>query len=129
MTRLSSLRREHDVGSAVVEFVVVIPMLMLLVLAVVQVTLALYVRTEIAAAAAEGARVAASSGGSTALGAARTRSVLDSSLASGVVESVTAREVRVSGVSTVEVEVRARLPLLGLLGPTSLVVRGHAIAE
>jgi hypothetical protein len=29
----------------------------------------------------------------------------------------------------VEVEVRARLPIVGLLGPTALVVQGHALVE
>lgn len=122
-------RLRHDGGSAVVEFVVVLPMLVLLLLAVVQVTLALYVRSTITSAAAEGARVAAVSGGSGDLGVRRTRAALASSLADGVIEDVTVRDVRIAGLATVEVEVRARLPLVGLLGPSALVVRGHAVAE
>jgi Flp pilus assembly protein TadG len=113
----------------VVEFAVVVPMLVLVVLAVVQVGLALHVRSTIRSAAAEGARVAAVSGASPALGVARTRAALATSLADGVVESVTASRVTVGGLATVVVQVRARLPLVGLLGPTALVVQGHALVE
>jgi hypothetical protein len=35
----------------------------------------------------------------------------------------------VSGLPSIEIEIRARIPLVGLLGPASLVVRGHAVAE
>jgi len=104
-------------------------MLVLLVLAVVQVTLALYVRSTITSAAAEGARVAATSPGASVVAVRRTRDVLGSTLADGVVESVVARPARVRGIETVEVEVRARLPLVGLLGPSMLVIRGHALQE
>ena len=118
-----------DTGSAVVEFAIVVPMLMLLVLAVVQVALALYVRTTLVSAAAEGARVAAVSGGDPAVAAARVRTALSSSLAEGVVESVTARRSAARGIPTIDVAVTARLPLVGLLGPTTLVVHGHALVE
>ena len=59
----------------------------------------------------------------------RTRESLASSLADGVVESVTATRRTVAGVPTVQIEIRARLPLVGLLGPASLVVQGHAVVE
>jgi Flp pilus assembly protein TadG len=121
--------RRDESGSAVVEFAVVIPMLMLVVLGVLQVGLALHVRSTITSAAAEGARVAAVSGGDTEAGVRRTRQALSASLADGVVESVTARRTASGGVATVDVEVRARLPLVGLLGPSTLVVHGHALAE
>ncbi len=121
--------RRDERGSAVVEFTVVVPTLMLVVLGVLQVGLALHVRSTITSAAAEGARVAAVSGGDTAAGVRRTRQALSSSLANGVVESVLARRTSAGGVATVDVEVRARLPLVGLLGPSSLVVHGHALAE
>ena len=122
-------RRSRDDGSAVVEFVVVVPLLVLLLLAVVQVGLALHVRSTLVSAAAEGARVAAVSGGDAGVAERRTRSALADTLADGVVESVTATRRTVSGVPTVALEIRARLPLVGLLGPTALVVQGHAVAE
>ena len=118
-----------DDGSAVVEFVVVVPLLVLLLLAVVQVGLALHVRSTLVSAAAEGARVAAVAGGDNGVAVRRTREALEATLADGVVESVTSRRRTVSGVASIELEIRARLPLVGLLGPTALVVQGHAVAE
>jgi Flp pilus assembly protein TadG len=129
MRPLPRTPRRDDDGSAVVEFVVVVPLLVLLLLAVVQVGLALHVRSTLVSAAAEGARVAAVAGGDGTLAERRTRDALASTLADGVVESVTARRRTVGGVATIELEIRARLPLVGLLGPTSLVVQGHAVAE
>ena len=122
-------RLRRDDGSAVVEFAVVVPLLVLLLLAVVQVGLALHVRSTLQSAAAEGARVAAVSGGDPALARRRIEDALSQSFADGVVESVSARPVREAGVVAIEVEVRARLPLIGLLGPSALVVTGHALAE
>ncbi|MBI1377054.1 MAG: pilus assembly protein [Frankiales bacterium] len=121
--------RRGDRGSAVVEFVVVVPLLALVLLAVVQVGLALHVRALVASAAAEGARASAASGGDLAVGVRRTRAVLTGSLADGVVTSVTAQRRTAGAVATVDVEVDARLPLIGLLGPAALVVHGHALVE
>lgn len=122
-------RPRGDGGSAVVEFVVVLPLLLLLVLGVLQVGLALHVRATVTSAAAEGARAAALAGGDVRVARARIDDALSSSLASGVVESVTVRRVRRDGLDVVEVQVAARLPLVGLLGPTALDVQGHALVE
>jgi hypothetical protein len=122
-------RPRRDDGSAAVEFVAVVPLLLLLVLAVVQVGLALHVRATVASAAAEGARAAALAGGSTVVARARITSSLSSTVADGVVESVAVRRTTEAGLPVVAVEVHARLPLVGLLGPELLVVSGHALAE
>ena len=122
-------RPRDDGGSAVVEFAVITPMLVLVVLAVVQIGLCLHVRALLQSAATEGARVAAVSGGSAALAEGRIRNALSHSLADGVVSSVTVHRAVVAGMPDMEVTVVARLPLVGLLGPTSLVVHGHAMAE
>jgi len=119
--------RTDDSGSAVVEFAVVVPLLVLITLAVVQVGLALHVRSTLQSAAAEGARVAAVSGADR--GVARTRAALATSIADDVVEEVTATRATVRGVATIVVRIRARLPLVGLLGPTDLEVAGHALVE
>jgi len=113
----------------VVEFAVVVPLLVLLVLAVVQVGLALHVRSTLQSAAAEGARVASVSGGDPELARRRIEQSLAQSFADGVVESVSVRSVRSGGLAATEVEIRARLPLVGLLGPAALVVRGHSLDE
>jgi Flp pilus assembly protein TadG len=123
------IARRDDRGSAVLDVAVVAPLLLLVALGVVQVGLAVYVRSTLASAAAEGARVSAVSGGDTAIGVRRTRSALDASIADGVVDSVVARTSVVGGMPVVDVEVHARLPLVGLLGPSVLVVHGHALAE
>ena len=58
---MNDLRRwiKGDRGSAVVEFALVTPLLLLVALAVLQITLALHVRSTLTAAAAEGARAGA----------------------------------------------------------------------
>jgi Flp pilus assembly protein TadG len=113
----------------VVEFALVTPLLLVLLLGVLQIALAMHVRATLTAAAAEGARVAALSGSSLSHGEQRTRDVLTDSLAGGGVAGVTASRERLEGVTVVEVTVTASLPLIGLLGPTSLQVTGHAVQE
>jgi len=122
-------RARGDEGSAVVEFALVTPLLLVLLLGVLQIALAMHVRATLTAAAAEGARVAALSGSSLSHGEQRTRDVLTDSLAGGGVAGVSASRQRVDGVEVVAVTVTASLPLIGLLGPTSLQVTGHAVQE
>lgn len=112
-----------------VEFALVTPILMLVVLAVVQLILALHVRSTLTAAAAEGARAAALAGSSLAVGEQRTRAAFSAALGGGAATSVSARRVQVGRSPAIAVRVTARLPLLGLWGPESLVVEGHALAE
>jgi Flp pilus assembly protein TadG len=118
-----------DSGNAVVEFALVTPILLIVVLAVVQVILALHVRSTLTAAAAEGARAAALAGSSLAVGERRTRDVLDDAIGGGAATSVVASRTRVEQVPVIRVQVTARLPLLGMLGPETLVIEGHAIVE
>ena len=118
-----------DTGSAVVEFALVTPLLLVLLLGVLQIALAMHVRATLTAAAAEGARVAALSGSSLSRGEQRTRDVLADSLAGGRVAGVSASRERLAGVEVVAITVTASLPLIGLLGPASLQVTGHAVQE
>jgi Flp pilus assembly protein TadG len=113
----------------VVEFVVVVPLLLVVAVTVVQVVLALHVRTTLTSAAAEGARVGALAGASPAAARARVHEVLEGTVSASSVTEVRARRVVVAGVPTMETTVSARLPLLGLLGPESLTVQGHAVVE
>jgi Flp pilus assembly protein TadG len=113
----------------VVEFALVTPLLLLVALAVLQVTLALHVRSTLTAAAAEGARAGALAGSGLRVAEARTRDVLSSALGGDAAQDVVASRTRRDGVDVVRVRVTARLPLLGTLGPTALSVEGHAIAE
>jgi hypothetical protein len=122
-------RLREDRGSAVVEFALVTPLLLLVALAVLQVILALHVRSTLTAAAAEGARAGALAGAGLAVAESRTRDVLDDALGGDAAQDVVASRTRLEGVEVVRVLVTARLPLLGTLGPTALTVEGHAIAE
>ena len=122
-------RLREDRGSAVVEFALVTPLLLLVALAVLQVVLALHVRSTLTAAAAEGARAGALAGAGLAIAESRTRDVLDDALGGDAAQDVVASRTRLEGVEVVRVLVTARLPLLGTLGPTALTVEGHAIAE
>lgn len=117
-------------GSAVVDFVLVVLVLVPLVLGVLQVGLTLFVRNTLAAAASEGARYAAMSGHSPHDGEVMARSQIQSVLAARFAESVVADRVLVAGSPGVRVSVHARVPVLGLGGPAlELDMAGHAVAE
>ena len=122
-------RLRGDRGSAALEFALVAPLVLLVGLAVVQLALALHVRSTLTAAAAEGARRGALADSGPREAERTTRAVLASTLAAGVVEDVSASTTSIQGLPVVDVRVRARLPLLGLLGSTALVVDGHALRE
>ena len=122
-------RLREDRGSAVVEFALVTPLLLRVALAVLQVTLARPVRSTLTAAAAEGARAGALAGSGLGVAEARTRDVLADALGGDAAQDVRAARTRIDGVDVVRVQVTARLPLLGTLGPTALTVEGHAMAE
>lgn len=122
-------RRPREDGSAVVDFVLVGALTTLLAASVLQLMLALHVRTTLIDCAAEGARYAAFADRDPAQGAARTRELIATSLSAGYAGDVTARSTVIDGLPVIEVQVTAPLPLLGLLGPTSLTVRGHGLEE
>ncbi|MFZ8911241.1 MAG: TadE/TadG family type IV pilus assembly protein [Candidatus Nanopelagicales bacterium] len=129
LPKRAGARLREDRGSAVVEFALVTPLLLLVALAVLQVTLALHVRSTLTAAAAEGARAGALAGSGLRIAESRTRDVLASALGGSAAQDVVAARTRIEGVEVVQVRITARLPLLGTLGPTALTVEGHAMAE
>ena len=117
-------------GSAVVDFVLVLVVLVPLFLGILQVGLVLLVRNTLANAAAEGARYAASLDRDLAAGEQRTREQVRGAVSEQFARDVDARLVALGGRPTVEVVVRARVPALGLGGPgIDLVVVGHAVEE
>ena len=121
---------DRERGAAVVEFVLVMVLLVPLVLGIAQVALVLHVRNTLAAAASEGARASAPVGASPADGAARTRSMIRQALDDRYATDVSSRWTTVAGLPGAEVQVRTRVPALGLFGPSvPLTVRGHAIRE
>jgi Flp pilus assembly pilin Flp len=122
-------RWASDRGSAAVEFALVAPLLVVLVVAVVQATLVLHVRATLTAAAAEGARAAALAGADPAAGVVRARELVAGNLAGPVVRDVVAGRTVVAGLPVMVVRIEATVPLLGLLGATSMTVEGHALQE
>jgi Flp pilus assembly protein TadG len=129
-----SRRNVHDRlasedGNASVEFALVAPLLMLVALAVLQLMLAIHVRSVVTSAAIEGARVAALADGDLARAESRTRSILESNIAGAAVHSITASQVTEGENEMFAMVVETELPLIGFYGPTSMKLTGHALAE
>lgn len=123
-------RTRDQRGSAVVDFVLVLVVLVPLFLGILQVGLVLLVRNTLAAAASEGARYAATRDADLADGQARTRDQIDDAVSGRFARDVDVRRVVVDGAPGVEVVVRARVPALGIGGPAvELEVSGHAVEE
>lgn len=128
--RSHGARRRSGRGSAVVDFVLVLALLVPLFLGIVQVGLVLLVRNTLAAAASEGARYAATQDRDLADGAARTRAQIDGAVSGRFARDVDARPALVDGAPGVEVVVHATVPALGIGGPAvELTVTGHAVEE
>jgi Flp pilus assembly protein TadG len=123
-------RRGHERGSAVVDFVFVLVVLVPLFLGILQVALVLMVRNTLASAASEGARYAATLDRGPADGVARTRQQIDGAISGRFAREVDASTVTINGAPAVEVTVLATVPALGLGGPgISIEVSGHAVEE
>lgn len=117
-------------GSAVVDYVLVMVLLVPLVLGIIQLGLVLHVRNTLTAAASDGARAGAPLGASPDEAVERTRRMIADSLSARFARSVTAASTTVDGAPAVVVRVRAEVPPLGLLGPAvPLDVRGRALVQ
>ena len=122
--------RSDERGSAVVDFVLVLLVLLPLVLGILQVALALHVRNTLASAAAEGARHAAVAGSSAPAGQAKVQELVSGALSADFVRSVSVRPALVGGAPGYEAVVTADVGLLGFGGAGVPVrVSGHAVAE
>jgi Flp pilus assembly protein TadG len=124
-------RRERGQrGSAVVDFVLVLVVLVPVFLGILQVALVLLVRNTLASAASEGARYAATLDRGPDDGVARTRDQIDGAISGRFARDVSARTATVDGAEGVEVTVRVVVPALGIGGPgIALEVTGHAVEE
>lgn len=123
------MRLADERGSAVAEFAMVAGLLVVLVLSVMQLSLALHVRATVADAAAEGARHASLLGSDAAAGVERTRELIATAIGPRYAERVSASSAVVAGLETIEIRVAAPLPVLGFIGPVALEVAGHAPVE
>lgn len=97
---------------------------------VLQLALALHVRSTLTDCAAEGARYGALADRTVEQGAQRAQELITMTLAPRFAQQVTAESTVVDGLEVVRVEVTAPIPVVGLLGPAGiLTVDGHALAE
>jgi Flp pilus assembly protein TadG len=127
---MPGLDRRDERGSAVAEFTLVSVLLVVLVLGIAQVGLAIHVRNTLVACAAEGARLAANADRGLADGAARTRQLIATALSPRLAQDVVATTRTGPAGPEVQVQVTARLPLVGLAGPArTLTVAAHAVEE
>lgn len=105
-------------------------MLLMLTLTVLQIGLALHVRSTLLDAAGEGARHAGLFGAGLESGEDRAAALIAASLGTGYAKDIDATTTEREGAPLVAVTVRAPLPLLGLIGlPETLEVTGHAPME
>lgn len=117
-------------GSAVVDYVLVMVLLVPLVLGIVQLGLVLHVRNTLTAAASDGARAGAPLGATPSDAAERTRRTISDALSPRYARAVSAWSTSVDGAPAVVVRVRARVPALGVMGPGVPVdVRGRALEQ
>ncbi|MFD5276813.1 TadE family protein [Pseudarthrobacter sp. NPDC058362] len=117
----------REEGSAVVDFVLVGSLLVVFFMAIIQLALVLHVRNTLIDAAASGARYGTLADRGAADAEERTRSLIGLALNPEFAEHVSISEVTVGGLRTLEVTVRAPMPVIGLIGPReTLEVKGHA---
>ena len=122
--------RSSERGSAVVDFVLVLVVLLPLFLGILQLALVLHVRNTLTAAASDGARHAATVDRGPEDGVTYTRSQIDGALSDRFAQDVSARTTSIDGAAAIEVTVVADVPALGLWGPAvHLEVTGHATEE
>lgn len=127
---MTGRRARDDRGSAVVDFVLVMIVLVPLVVAIMQVALVLYVRNTVALAASEGARYAATWGATPQDGLARTREQWTGAVSSRFVTDTRIETVEFAGAPAYRVVVEVDVPALGLGGPgVGFEVSGSAVIE
>lgn len=115
-----------DAGAALPEFVAVAALVTVLFAALLQLALALHVRTVLVDCVAEGARYGALADRTPQDGAVRARELITGALSPRFAQSVSAAVVDTGGIPAVEVTAQAPLPVAGLLGTVvTVTVHGH----
>ncbi len=120
----------RDRGSAIVDFVLILLVLLPLVIAIAQLAIVLHTRNTLASAASEGARYAAVAGSSPEAGRAKTNELIDGALSAKFKRVVSVHPDVVGGAAGIKVVVESDVLILGIGGPgMHLVVSGRAISE
>ena len=123
-------RKDAERGAAVVDFVLIGALLTLLFLAIVQLTLVLHVRNTLIDAAASGARYGTLADRNDGDARERTVQLITAALNADFARDVGTSESTFQGIRTLEVTVRAPLPVIGFIGPRALLeVKGHAAIQ
>lgn len=123
-------RRRKERGSAVVDFVLVGGLLTMFFLAIVQLTLVLHVRNTLIDAAASGARYGTLADRSAADAQERAADLIGTALNGEFAQDISAAEVTFQGIRTLEITIKAPMPVIGLIGPRELLeVKGHAAIQ
>jgi len=113
-----------------VDFVLIGALLTLLFLAIVQLTLVLHVRNTLTDAAASGARYGTLADRNDGDAKERTVQLITAALNADFARDVGTSESTFQGIRTLEVTVRAPLPVIGFIGPRALLeVKGHAAIQ
>lgn len=124
----SRAREEPERGAAVVDFALIGGLLTVIFVAIIQLTLVLHVRNTLIDAASSGARYGTLADRSPQDAVGRAEELIRGSLSDSYSSDVTVGQSTVGGVRTLEVVVRAPLPVIGLIGPAGVMeVRGHAV--
>lgn len=119
--------RWDEQGSAVVDFVLVGGLVTVFFLAIIQLTLVMHVRNTLIDAASSGARYGTLADRTPADARERTADLIGTALNAEFAGDISTSEASVQGIRTLEVTVRAPLPVIGLIGAgPALEVRGHA---
>lgn len=117
-------------GSAVIDFVLVGGLLTMFFLAIIQLALILHVRNTLIDAAAWGARYGTLADRNADDARNRTGSLIEGALNQDFARDVTTAEVTFQGLRTLEVTVKAPLPVIGLIGPREILeVKGHSALQ
>lgn len=117
-------------GSAVVDFVMVGGLLTMFFLAIVQLTLVLHVRNTLIDAASSGARYGTLADRSAADAEERAAALVEMALNAEFAQDISTSEVTFQGLRTLEVTIKAPMPVIGLIGPRDMLeVKGHAAVQ
>ncbi|PTT67017.1 TadE family protein [Arthrobacter sp. HMWF013] len=121
---------KEERGSAVVDFVLVGGLLTLFFLAIIQLTLVLHVRNTLIDAAASGARYGTLADRGAADAQERAAALIGTGLNAEFAQNISTSEVTFQGLRTLEVTIKAPMPVIGLIGPRDLLeVKGHAAIQ
>jgi Flp pilus assembly protein TadG len=123
-------RRTDERGSAVVDFVMVGGLLTMFFLAIIQLTLVLHVRNTLIDAAASGARYGTLADRGASDAEERAGMLIATALNADFAQDISTTEVTFQGLRTLEVTIKAPMPVIGLIGPRDVLeVKGHAAIQ